>query len=361
MDKSFRAVTNAVPTDGVAADRGASDEGGADRISPDAVPAVDWPRLIAEAHLDVDEIAFLVANKVQGIPQREIADRLGWAPAKADRIRKRVDRALGRLKTGGAPVPFPYSSAPEGGSSLRPYYRERMGSGGWIYSLTDSKHVGCPQLPFYRGPILKGKITMTIEQELAGAEKISAEKDQHLRDLHLAGAAINRKIGELFEAKQKLGPADPRFLFDDYANQIVDLQSEHESNSRAYDLAREERRTQAEKVDGLREKLKAQEKSRKLKAVAPQVARFIELQNEKTMLALDIREELRGVNLEWDDLLNLFDTGEHETNRISRYNDLTTGEARLLNELTTFSPKLRSELFRRYPNQVPQTWALDAA
>ena len=202
---------------------------------------------------------------------------------------------------------------------------------------------------------------MTIEQELAGAEKISAEKDQHLRDLHLAGAAINRKIGELFEAKQKLGPADPRFLFDDYANQIVDLQSEHESNSRAYDLAREERRTQAEKVDGLREKLKAQEKSRKLKAVAPQVARFIELQNEKTMLALDIREELRGVNLEWDDLLNLFDTGEHETNRISRYNDLTTGEARLLNELTTFSPKLRSELFRRYPNQVPQTWALDAA
>jgi hypothetical protein len=48
--------------------------------------------------LSLDQLAFLVAGKVFGRPQRDIAEMFGWAPAKGERIRKSLDRKLPKIQ-----------------------------------------------------------------------------------------------------------------------------------------------------------------------------------------------------------------------------------------------------------------------
>ena len=136
---------------------GSADAAAVDQVTQNAAsspPVVDWPALIAEAGLDVDEIAFLTANRVQNVPQREVAAALGWAPAKAARIRKRIDRRLANIRQEPRHRPIPKTDDdPPRGNSLHPAYLQHLPSGYRVWSLNPSHQTMCPQLPLYRGPI----------------------------------------------------------------------------------------------------------------------------------------------------------------------------------------------------------------
>jgi hypothetical protein len=196
--KTFRAANDVMPGDGALVDAIASDEGVTHADSPnDAArpPAADWSRLIAEARLHVDEIAFLTANRVQGIPQREIADALGWPAAKAARVRKRVDRALARLREKDIPE-FPRPSiAQDGGSSLRPFFKQRLDSGHWVYALSHSNLSMCPQLPISRGPISKGEVmNLTPDQQLKEESARLGRISERLHSCRLATEQAEREV-----------------------------------------------------------------------------------------------------------------------------------------------------------------------
>jgi hypothetical protein len=165
---SYAGLAQRVPADDAAADSVASDEA----ASP---PSVDWAAVVAEAGLDVDEIAFLTANKVQNVPQRDIPAALGWAPAKAARIRKRVDRRLAGIRQEPQHRPIPKADdEPPRGNSLHPAYLEHLPSGYRVWSLNPSNKRMCPQLPISVGPISRGATPMSIHARLAAAREALA-------------------------------------------------------------------------------------------------------------------------------------------------------------------------------------------
>jgi hypothetical protein len=118
---------------------------------PGPPSATDWETLIAT--LDRDELAFMTLHIVQGFAQRDVAHRLGWCDAKGERVRRRVDRRIKRLRQAEPELPVRNQLVTGGGSSRRPVYRERLDCGRWIYSLTHSQRLGCPQLPISEGRV----------------------------------------------------------------------------------------------------------------------------------------------------------------------------------------------------------------
>ena len=130
-----------------------------DQVSSCGIAArgVDWAQLVAEAGLEADEITYLTANRIQNIPRRDIAAALGWSEARVERVRRRVDRRLAQIRGKASPeLPIRREITADGGSSLRPFYRETLPSGRRLWSLSSSNLTMCPKLPIYSGPILTG-------------------------------------------------------------------------------------------------------------------------------------------------------------------------------------------------------------
>jgi outer membrane murein-binding lipoprotein Lpp len=158
--------------------------------------SVDWLRFITDARLGPDEIAHIVAGRIQAIPQRDIAAALGWTHARAERVRRRVDRRLARLRTCEHPrVVIHREPEPEadlgGGSSLNPFYWERLDSGHRVGALSHSFLSMCPQVPIYSGPVIprRGDFTMGTKVDFELASKLAAgrarasELDAEVREL----------------------------------------------------------------------------------------------------------------------------------------------------------------------------------
>jgi hypothetical protein len=348
-------LASAVPADGAAADL----------VAPDAAitaPAIDWRRVIAEAGLDVDEISFLTANRVQGIPQREVAAALGWAAAKAERIRKRVDRALARLKTISAPklvIQHDESADPHAlrGDSLRPFYLEHLPSGHRVWALSRSNIAMCPQLPFYRGPISKGE-SMNLEQQL----KIeSAKLDRISERLHLSRSASEEASRDLAKAQEELQTEGTAAVLEDRSanfggmeKKILGLQATLRSRQSELSGAQAAHSQQAAKVEALQGEIAARHHADVVAVVRPKCARLAALHDEMCRLSFEIRMDLRGESVQPDEL---FATGEHLDTLRARFNFSFFATSTFLNELTMFNPKLRSELFQKYPTYFPESWA----
>ena len=148
------------PFDDLAGD-GSTDDAAAGNLTQDTASAIDWPSIIEEAGLDQDSIAYLAARELRGVPHAQIAQALGWYSARAERTRKRIERALARLRAAGVrALPRPQGEEEDRpldhGTSLRPFYVEQLSSGHRLYSLTRSNHLLCPNLPISRQPISKG-------------------------------------------------------------------------------------------------------------------------------------------------------------------------------------------------------------
>jgi hypothetical protein len=138
-----------------------ADDTAAGKVAQDTASAIDWPSIIEEAGLDQDSIAYWAARELRGVPHAQIAQALGWYSARAERTRKRIERALRRLRVAGVrALPRPRVEEEDRpldhGTSLRPFYIERLDSGHRLFSLSHSNHLLCPKLPISRGPISKG-------------------------------------------------------------------------------------------------------------------------------------------------------------------------------------------------------------
>jgi hypothetical protein len=89
----------------------------------------------------------------------------------------------------------------------------------------------------------------------------------------------------------------------------------------------------------------------------PMCARLVELQDETSRLALAINIEFGG---EWIQADEIFDTGEQPDTLRARFQMLYQ-MSNFLGTLAMFNPRLRGELFKKYPGRTPETWAVDAA
>jgi hypothetical protein len=87
------------------------------------------------------------------------------------------------------------------------------------------------------------------------------------------------------------------------------------------------------------------------------VSRLVELQDETSRLALAINVEFGG---EWIQAAEIFDTGENSQTLGARFQMLYQMSA-FVGTLAMFNPRLRAELYKKYPSNTPSTWAADAA
>jgi hypothetical protein len=105
--------------------------------------------VIAAAGLSQDELKYLNAVRVLGIRPRDVPEFLRWSHARAERVRSRLSKRLGRIRGGNFPgtlpeLPVRADPQADRGNSLHTSFIERLDSGRRIYSLTGSKRVGFP-------------------------------------------------------------------------------------------------------------------------------------------------------------------------------------------------------------------------
>jgi hypothetical protein len=193
----------------------AADGGAGDRV---ASSGVNWWRVIGEAGLLSDAISYLIGNKLQGVPQRDLFAYLGWTRAKAERVRRRVDRHLAALR--GVEFPeLPIRRVPvgDGGCSLHPFFQERLPSGRYVWALSSSNKATYPKLPisrcgFHGQP--KGDF-MSVQINLAG--KLTQARSR-LRELLVtrdgAEAAMRQLQAELSAAEAESKAESERALID---------------------------------------------------------------------------------------------------------------------------------------------------
>ena len=171
-----------------------------DASSPPA--AISDALAVALKMLDEEEIQYFTLNQIQGKTRSKCAAVLGWPMAKVERVRRRLNLHLGRLRsTLPTPLPAIASAGTESdagadleyrdarlkakspaiiysfnrGGSLNPFYRERL-STGYAWALTPSDNLDFPNYRIVEAPTArKGAAPMnTIEGKLTEARKVLA-------------------------------------------------------------------------------------------------------------------------------------------------------------------------------------------
>ena len=185
--KHFRAVTDTVATGSDTADCGASGQAGSDRVYAAATPpaVVSESLAAALAKLDAEEIQYFILNVIQGKPRGKCREILGWSETKTHRVRMRLNLHLRRLRADPLPVLPPVSvpdlddnvpilkDKPGGGyrsttpariysfargSSLNPFFKERLPSGLTTWTLSPAI-----ERKFVTPRIIEGPITKEIK------------------------------------------------------------------------------------------------------------------------------------------------------------------------------------------------------
>lgn len=93
-------------------------------------PEIAWRFAVTLCNFDPEELQFFEVCRLGGHPWRRAGEVLGWDLARVERVRKRVDRAVQEAK-----IALRTSEKQSGGSSARPFFRERTTSGALIWSL----------------------------------------------------------------------------------------------------------------------------------------------------------------------------------------------------------------------------------
>lgn len=163
----------------------------ADQVAPGSL---EWHRLVEDDELRT----FLTATRLQGIHQCDIAAALGWTLARAERVRRRLDRRLKQIRGANLPRPYPREFGFDGGSSMHPFYREHFQSGHWVWTLSRSNLSACPKLP-------KGVENFSREQLKAERLRMRiAERRLTMDELREAKATLDKVLVRAQEADRRV-------------------------------------------------------------------------------------------------------------------------------------------------------------
>jgi hypothetical protein len=234
-----------MPADDAAAGKLASDEA----ASPPA--GVSEALAAALAQLDEEEFQYFTLNQIQGKTRARCAEILKWNAVKVERVRRRLNLHLEKLRRGPAPLPIPKASAESDGGadlerkdarlkakspaviysfnrggSLNPFYRERLPSGLYAWSLAPSKDLDIPTYRIIEAPAIREEnpmsqdlqVTLKTEQaklarigERLHAARVASEtaereqaKVQSELDGELAGAVLEEREANIAPFEKRL-------------------------------------------------------------------------------------------------------------------------------------------------------------
>jgi hypothetical protein len=389
---NFRAVTNPVPA-GELADRGAPDAALGNHVSPESAsrPPVGISDALAAvlAKLDQEEIEYFRLNQIEGKTRAKCAAILGWNAVKTERVRRRLTLHLAKLRRDSEPLPAIISQpAPcdggadleqhEGrflakspcriysfsrGNSLNPFYRERLSNGLFAWALTPSNEMNFPTYRIVEAPAIKSGAPMP--NDLQEQLKIEQAKLARIAErLHAGRVAVESTERDLRTAAVELAEemsaavlADREPVPGPFEKRIARVQATLDTQRGALAGAAAAHQKQCEIVGGIEGVIKANHHADVIARARPMCKRFAELTDELGRLALEVRIELVGENVQ---PAELFGGNEDQETLRARFGMLFTMSNFLSGTLTMYSPKLRAELFKRYPGQMPENWRVDA-
>jgi hypothetical protein len=395
MDETntFRAVTDRVPADDALADRGAPDAALAHHVSPESAsrPPVGISDALAAvlAKLDREEIEYFTLNVIQGKTRAQCATILQWNAVKTDRIRRRLNLHLSKLRRDSEPLPAIISQpAPcnggadleqhEGrflakspcriysfsrGNSLNPFYRERLSNGLFAWALTPSNEMNFPTYRIIEAPAIKTGAPMPTDlQDQLKIER--ARLDRISERLHSSRVTAEQAERQLMQAHGELNQEMSAAVLEDrepstdaMQKKIAKLQTAFEGKRAELSGAETAHQKQHGIVEGIEGEIATNRRASVIARVKPMVSRLVELQDETSRLALDIQVEFGAEHIQPSEI---FATAENSETLAARFRMLYQMSAFLTGALTMYSPKLRGELFRKYPG-MPENWRVDAA
>jgi hypothetical protein len=281
-------------------------------VAPHIAPAVDWPRLIAEAGFGPDEVAYLAARELRGVPHAQIAQALGWYSARAERTRKRIERALRRLRMAGVPaLPRPREVEAEEdrpldrGTSLKPFYIEQLDSGRRLYSLSRSNRLLCPELPIVEGPISRGVI-MSLEERLKTEAAKLARIAERLHAARVASEAAEREVRVVqveLDTEQRDAVLEERSAnILPFEKKLAGLQSTLRAKQAELSGGATAHAHQRELVETLESEIAAQARQKMMARIGPIVKNLDEWLNQGMDLCLQLDTEIQGHYVEGRDI-----------------------------------------------------------
>lgn len=392
--KRDHVVSGDIKSDDVLADCGAPDAALGNHVSPESAsrPPVGISDALAAvlAKLDREEIEYFTLNVIQGKNRAKCAAILGWNAVKTERVRRRLTLHLAKLRRDSEPLPAIISQPAlcdggadleqhEGrflakspcriysfsrGNSLNPFYRERLSNGLFAWALTPSNEMNFPTYRIVEAPAIKSGAPMP--NDLQEQLKIEQAKLARIAErLHAGRVAVESTERDLRTAAVELAEemsaavlADREPVPGPFEKRIAKVQATLDTQRAALAGAAAAHQKQSETVTAIQDELQANHHADVIARTRPTCQRIVELTDELGRLALEVRIQLAGESVQ---PAELFAGNENPETQAARFGMLFGLSNFLCGELARYNPGLRRELFRKYPNQMPQNWQADAA
>ncbi len=318
------------------------------------------------------DIKTVLAARAAGIRWKDIPKEVGWGSD-----RRRVQAALGRLRRLDPPRVTSVGSG-------KPY-KERLASGRWCWSFQPQSDIRLLEevmfverenlFPLSRQKSTPSCLIASREELLSVKHPTREQMEEELRTERDTLTRLEEKLKSqrgiaencdlaLREAQNQLKGEHILAPLENRSPQTSEIEKEIQVleaavNSKKAELSgvQDAIALQHSRVQNIADNISCYERNRKLKIIEPLIKRYVDLRKETVILAEDIRQEAREVNLFWNDF---FTADEHDCTKIARFHDLFVSQGAFLSALCMYDPKLRGELYRRYPKTTPETWAADA-
>jgi hypothetical protein len=353
----------------------------ADNIALPGVPMGVSAALAAVLEqLDAEEIEFFKLNQISGVPRAKCAQMLGWGLVKTDRVRRRLNLHLAKLRRD-RPAAAPIRTSMDGddhgadlerrdgrfkakspnliysfarNTSLNPFRLARLPSGLSTWELCPSKQIGFPTYRIIEAPTAVrstgAKMSSNLQHHLVTEEeKLAAIAEK----LFTARKAAKTAEKALVEAQTELAKETSQPLVEPMRKHVIDLDTTWKAQLKELDTAVDDYQTQSEAVQKIRDEIKFVHKAEAIELAKISAAKLSDLLDQCMRIAFDIRMTISGTDIQPSDIL--------KTEYPSERYEIMSGLARFYeSKLTEQNPELRAAIYnkyhKKYPGLVPETW-----